>query len=211
MITVSGLTYQYTSSSNTLSFPDFSVEAGKSCLLLGESGSGKTTLLHLMGGLLKIQSGKITIKNTSLSDLPESAADKFRGRHIGFIFQKNHLLSSLTVKQNLIIAPFLSNLKQDESRIEEVLAQLGLWDKKQSRIHQLSQGQAQRVAIARAVINKPAIIFADEPTSALDDHNCERVISLLLNIAQQYQCTLIIATHDQRLKSIVSTHVLLNR
>jgi len=211
MVTVSGLTYHYTSSSNTLSFPDFSVQSGKTCLLLGESGSGKTTLLHLMGGLLKIQTGEVIVQNTPLSDLPESAADNFRGKHIGFIFQKNHLISALTVKQNLLIAPLLANLKQDENRIEEVLAQLGLWDKKHSKVHHLSQGQAQRVAIARAVINKPAIIFADEPTSALDDHNCERVISLLLNIARQYQCTLIIATHDQRLKSVVSTHVLLNQ
>jgi putative ABC transport system ATP-binding protein len=210
MVTVSGLTYQYTSSPNAISFPDFSVDAGKACLLLGDSGSGKTTLLHLMGGVLKIQEGRVQIKDTSLGELSESAADKFRGKHMGFIFQKNHLISSLTVKQNLLMAPFLADLKQDENRIEEVLAQLGLWDKKQAKIHHLSQGQAQRVAIARAVVNKPDIIFADEPTSALDDHNCERVIFLLLNIAQQYQCTLVIATHDQRLKSVISTQVLLN-
>lgn len=206
MVTVSGLTYSY-GSSKTLFFPDFSVDSGKACLLLGESGSGKTTLLHLMGGLLKIQEGHIAIHDTGLSQLSESQADRFRGKYMGFIFQKNHLISSLSVKKNLLLAPFLANVKQDENRVEEVLAQLGLWEEKNAAIHQLSQGQAQRVAIARAVLNKPAIIFADEPTSALDDVNCERVISLLLNVAKQNQCTLVVATHDQRLKSVIPKQV----
>jgi ABC-type lipoprotein export system ATPase subunit len=209
MVIVSSLAYQY-GSDKTLSFPDFSVEGGKTCLLSGNSGSGKTTLLHLMGGLLKIQQGYIQIRNTDLSALSETEADTFRGKYIGFIFQKNHLMASLSVKKNLLMAPFLANIKQDENRVEEVLAQLGLWEKKNAKVQQLSQGQAQRVAIARAVLNKPSIIFADEPTSALDDYNCERVSSLLLNVAQQNQCTLVVATHDQRLKSIIPKQVQLN-
>ena len=108
------------------------------------------------------------------------------------------------------MAPFLANLKQDEGRIDEVLKQLDLLEKRDSRINQLSQGQAQRVAIARAILNKPAVIFADEPTSALDDKNCERVISLLLTAAQQNQATLVVATHDQRLKSIIPSQFVLS-
>lgn len=206
MVVVSGLAYEY-KSSKMLFFPDFTVDAGKSCLLLGESGSGKTTLLHLIGGLLRIQYGKVEIQKANLAHFTEAESDSFRGRNIGFVFQKNHLISSLSVKQNLFMAPLLANLKQDESRVEEVLAQLGLWEKKNAKITQLSQGQAQRVAIARAILNKPSIILADEPTSALDDHNCERVISLLLNVAKQNQCTLVVATHDQRLKSIIPRQV----
>jgi ABC-type lipoprotein export system ATPase subunit len=103
-----------------------------------------------------------------------------------------------------LLAPFLAGLKQDTNRIDEVLEQLGIADKKHSKIQELSLGQAQRVAIARAVLNKPAIILADEPTSSLDDKNCERVSELLLTIAKQNQATLVIATHDQRLKSKIT-------
>lgn len=107
------------------------------------------------------------------------------------------------------MAPFLANLPQDDNRVEEVLTQLGLSSKKNAKAGRLSQGEAQRVAIARAVINRPAVIFADEPTSALDDENCERVISMLLRVSQQNQSTLVVATHDQRLKSVIPDHVLI--
>lgn len=206
MVSVSSLSYQY-ASGEALFFPDFEIGKGRSCLLLGNSGSGKTTLLHLMGGLLRIQKGRVQIDGLDLSKISDSQIDKIRGRHIGFIFQRNHLLSALSVKKNLLMAPFLAGVDQNEGRVEEVLAQLGLWDKKNAAVRELSQGQAQRVAIARAVLNKPALILADEPTSALDDFNCDRVIHMLLNISRQNNCTLLVATHDQRLKSVFTQHV----
>jgi len=107
------------------------------------------------------------------------------------------------------MAPFLAGLPQDAFQVQEALNELGIADKINTRVQQLSQGQAQRVAIARAILNKPDIIFADEPTSALDDKNCERVISLLQNVARQHQSTLIIATHDQRLRDKIPKQVLL--
>ena len=206
MIQVSGLLYGY-EASKKIQFPDFAVAKGDQCLLLGESGSGKTTLLHLCGGLLRSQQGSICMHQTDITKLSESAMDHFRGKHAGFIFQRNHLISALTVRKNLLMAPFLAGLRQQESRVEEVLKHLGLLEKKNARIQELSQGQAQRVAIARAVLNKPDIIFADEPTSALDDRNCDRVITLLQEAAQENQSTLIIATHDQRLKSRIKQQV----
>lgn len=206
MIVVSSLDHRY-DSDNALSFPDFQVGKGEACLLLGNSGSGKTTLLHLMGGLLRIQRGSVLVDGQDLSGLSEVEADCFRAKHMGFIFQRNHLISALTVKKNLLMAPYLANLKQDEKRVDEVLDQLGLAEKKHARIHRLSQGQAQRVAIARAILNKPAVIFADEPTSALDDRNCERVINLLLDVSVQNKCTLLVATHDQRLKSVIQKQI----
>jgi ABC-type lipoprotein export system ATPase subunit len=105
------------------------------------------------------------------------------------------------------MAPFLASMKQDENRVDEVLSELGLWKKNYARVQDLSQGQAQRVAIARAVLNRPAVLLADEPTSALDDYHCDRVIHLLLSVSEQNQCTLIVATHDQRLKSIFPRQV----
>jgi putative ABC transport system ATP-binding protein len=200
MIRTHSLSYRY-NSEKEIAFADLDIARGDQLLLLGESGCGKTTLLHLLGGLLKNQQGTIEVNGTLISTLRERELDRFRGKHYGFIFQRNHLLAALTVEQNLWMAPFLAGLNQDKARVEEVLEQLGIAEQKKKRIQELSLGQAQRVAIARAVLNKPSVILADEPTSALDDKNCDRVSELLVSVAQQNQATLIIATHDQRLKN----------
>jgi ABC-type lipoprotein export system ATPase subunit len=206
MIRIQDLIYSY-KTGNTLKFPDFSLPSAQPCLLLGESGSGKTTLLHLLSGLLRSQHGSIVVDGTDLTTLSEATLDRFRGRHAGFIFQKNHLINALTVKDNLLLAPFLAGKKQDLERIDSVLSQLGILNERDINVKNLSHGQAQRVAIARAIINKPTIIFADEPTSALDDSNCDKVINLLLDAAEQNKSTLIIATHDQRLKSKINHQI----
>ena len=200
MIKTHALSYSY-NAEKKIHFQDLKVDKGEQFLLLGESGSGKTTLLHLLGGLLKSQAGSIEVNGTEITKLSESGLDHFRGQHYGFIFQRNHLISALSVEKNLLMAPYLAGLPQDRHRVEEVLAQLGIADKKHAAIRELSLGQAQRVSIARAVLNKPTVILADEPTSALDDKNCDRVSDLLLEVTQQNQAALIIATHDQRLKS----------
>jgi ABC-type lipoprotein export system ATPase subunit len=206
MIEISRLSFQY-NKDGELIFPDFSVERGRHMLLLGESGSGKTTLLHILGGLLRNYRGSVRVDNTELSSLSEAQLDRFRGQHMGFIFQKNHLITALSVEQNLKLAPYLAGISLNASRIADVLATLGLADKRHSRVTELSHGQAQRVSIARAILNKPSIIFADEPTSALDDKNCGRVMELLMNAAAENNSTLIIATHDQRLKNMVARRV----
>jgi len=200
MIKTSSLSYSY-HAEKKIQFSDLAIQTGQQFLLLGESGSGKTTLLHLLGGLLKSQQGSIEVNGTTITTLSESALDRFRGQHYGFIFQRNHLISALSVEKNLLMAPFLAGLKQDKERVAEVLDQLGIGEKRHAAIRELSLGQAQRVAIARAILNKPSVILADEPTSALDDKNCDRVSDLLLSVADQNKATLIIATHDQRLKN----------
>jgi ABC-type lipoprotein export system ATPase subunit len=208
MIAIQNLSYQYTHG-KAMFFPDFELSQGAHCLLLGESGSGKTTLLHLLGGLLKVQKGSVVISSTILNELSGSALDHFRGRHIGFVFQKNHLISSLSVRKNLLLSPWLGGLPQDASQVEKILSQLGIADTISAKITQLSQGQLQRVAIARAVLNNPSVIFADEPTSALDDKNCERVIQLLTDVANENNITLVVATHDQRLKTKIRHQIVL--
>jgi ABC-type lipoprotein export system ATPase subunit len=206
MIRTQNLSYTY-KSSKALRFPDFNLPAGQPCLLLGESGSGKTTLLHLLSGVLRSQRGDIIVNGTDVSKLKEADLDRFRGQFAGFVFQKNHLINALTVKQNLLMVPFLARTEQDTDRVEQVLQQLGILEVKNANIKNISQGQAQRVAIARAIINKPMVIFADEPTSALDDRNCDKVIELLLDAAHQNNSTLVIATHDQRLKSKINYQI----
>lgn len=208
MIAISNLKFSYTSD-RSISFPDFTLNKGEHCLLLGESGSGKTTLLHLMGGLLRGYSGTLKLAETELSSLSESRLDKFRGKNIGFIFQKNHLINALSVEKNVIMSSYLAGIKVDHAHAKEVLAELGLGEKTGSSVKEISQGQAQRVAIARAVMNHPAVILADEPTSALDDRNCERVINLLLDVATRNGSTLVVATHDQRLKDKIKNHIII--
>ncbi|MBS1543076.1 MAG: ABC transporter ATP-binding protein [Bacteroidetes bacterium] len=199
MIRIEALRYRYPGQ-REIAFADFSLSEGEPWLLLGQSGSGKTTLLHLIGGLLRSQQGQIIIKDTNISGLSEAALDRFRGQHIGFVFQRNHLISALSVRQNLLLAPYLAGVRQDAGRVEAVLEQLGISDKADVNVRELSYGQAQRVAIARALLNRPTVILADEPTSALDDNNCDKVIDLLLDASRLNNTTLVVATHDHRLK-----------
>ena len=208
MVAVSKLSFSYTPD-RSISFPDFALAKGEHCLLLGESGSGKTTLLHLLGGLLRGYNGSLQVESTELASLSESALDKFRGKNIGFVFQKNHLISALSVEKNVIMSPYLAGINIDKAHAHEVLTSLGLASKIKSSVKEISQGQAQRVAIARAVMNHPAVILADEPTSALDDKNCALVSNLLLDVANRNNATLVVATHDQRLKDKIKNQIVL--
>lgn len=206
MVTVSNCSYLFQGSSE-LRFPDVAVARGRHALLLGQSGSGKTTLLHLIGGLRRNYHGSVIVGDTELSSLRGAALDRFRGKNIGFIFQRNHLIQSLTVEDNLRLAPYLAGQAPDGQRILEVLERLQLTAHRNKHIRQLSQGQAQRVAIARAVLNRPLVILADEPTSALDDGNCMRVTELLLDVASENHASLVIATHDKRLMDRFATQI----
>lgn len=204
MISIKSLTFSY-GDQTPLGFPDFSITKGESALLLGESGCGKTTLLHLLGGLLEPYQGEIKIDGHELSQWQGAQRDAFRGKNIGYVFQRNHLIGSLTVKQNLLLAPYLIGQHQSISDVLSLLDRFGIATQANKKISALSAGQRQRVAIARAVLNKPKVLLADEPTSALDDKHCETVIDLLQQLAVEHSTTLIIATHDQRLKSKIKT------
>jgi putative ABC transport system ATP-binding protein len=205
MIIASNLSYTYTK--QELTFPNFEIKRGEHTLLLGESGSGKTTLLHLLGGLLRNYNGSINFNSTELNSLSESELDTFRGKNIGFIFQKDHLINALTVEKNILLASYLANGPLNHARLYSILDELSIAEKRFSKVSELSHGQAQRVAIGRALINHPPVVFADEPTSALDDATCDRVISMLLQIASHNQATLVVATHDQRLKGKIERQI----
>ena len=183
-----------------LSLPHFLADRGSHALVLGLSGSGKSTLLHIMGGLLRPTKGSVTVSDVELTSMSGHQLDRFRGQYIGIVFQQMHLLASLTVEENIRLASYLAGKAQDKKRIREVLADLDLTEKADAYPKTLSQGQKQRVCIARAVINKPDLILADEPTSSLDDVRCTNVLELLIKQADSYGATLVIATHDQRIK-----------
>ena len=199
MLQTNQLQFSYTGA-QTLTFPDFTCQKGEQWLLLGQSGSGKTTLLHLLGGLLSPTKGDVKVGDTALKTLSTTALDKFRGKHIGIIFQKAHFVRSLTVQENLVLAQQLAGVTIDKTRIADLLNRLNVGHKLHAKTNELSQGEQQRVAIARAIVNQPAVILADEPTSALDDENCEEVIQLLEEQAAAVGATLLVVTHDGRLK-----------
>lgn len=189
----------------TLAFPDINLKKGESILVLGKSGSGKTTLLNLLAGLLSPEKGTISLAGTKLSELKGQKLDFFRGKEIGIVFQKPHLLSALTVRENLELTHFFS--KKKGQNLDKLLAELGLAAKAKSSVLTLSEGEAQRVSIARALANEPKLILADEPTSSLDDENAANVIELLKSQAAKIGAALVIVTHDQRVKSQIPNFV----
>ena len=197
MLETKNLRFKYHDDSE-LSFPDIKTSK-ENLLILGASGVGKTTFLHLLSGLLKPLEGEIDLIGTAISKLTKSEMDRFRGKNIGIVFQKPHFINSLTVKENLQLAQYISK-KIDKTRINSLLESLGIEDKANKKTLSLSQGEKQRVAIALAIVNSPKLILADEPTSSLDDLNCDKVINLLKDQAAKYKAKLIIITHDYRLK-----------
>lgn len=209
MLQTNQLQFSYTGA-QTMTFPDFTCKKGEQWLLLGQSGSGKTTLLHLLGGLLSPTKGEVKVGETSLKSMSTAALDKFRGKHIGIIFQKAHFVRSLTVQENLILAQQLAGVTIDKTRISDLLNRLNVGHKLHAMTNELSQGEQQRVAIARAIVNQPDVILADEPTSALDDENCEEVIQLLEEQAAAVGATLLVVTHDGRLKERFEKQIVIN-
>jgi len=199
MVKINELTYNY-SSGVQLNFPDFNLEKGEQALILGQSGCGKTTLLHLLSGLLKPTTGKVVVENENISLLSGAPLDKFRGASIGVVFQIPHFIEALTVKENLTLTQSLAGKSKDVERIKSLLLDLGIESKLNSKMNALSVGEKQRVSIARALVNSPALILADEPTSALDDENCDAVLKLVREQAKKQNSTLLIVTHDNRLK-----------
>jgi len=199
MIKSTGLTFQYYPTTK-FRFPDIECQFGEHLLLLGESGKGKTTLLHLLAGMLQPSAGNIFIGDIETSALSGAEQDKFRGKNIGIVFQTPHFVESLSVEDNLILPQFLTGNTINRKKAREVMDRLRLGNMMHKKPSTLSAGEQQRVAIGRAIMNEPVIILADEPTSALDDHNAEEVIKLLEEQAKSANASLLIVTHDKRLK-----------
>ncbi|KGE15770.1 ABC transporter ATP-binding protein [Sphingobacterium deserti] len=193
------LSYKYPQGAK-LDFPDIHILKNQHSLLLGDSGKGKTTLLHLLSGLSKPTQGEVQLMGKNLYSLSGSSLDSYRAKNLGFIFQEAHLLKNLSVAENIKLAQSLAKVPVDEHAVMHMLSELQLADKANALPHQLSRGQKQRVAIARALINRPGLLLADEPTASLDDTNTALVLKLLFDTAEKHGATLLIATHDKRIK-----------
>jgi putative ABC transport system ATP-binding protein len=211
MIRIERLRFGYRNGDDVLRLDEFVLEPQSDVLVVGPSGCGKTTLLHLIAGLLLPGSGRVIVDGQDLSELSPPARDRFRGQHIGIVLQQFHLLPTLTTIQNLLVAQTIAGLRADRTAAHSMLNALGVDERVHAYPHELSVGQQQRVAIARALVNRPKLLLADEPTSNLDDEACASVADLLLGTAQGQGVSLLIATHDSRLKSRIARQLALPR
>jgi len=209
MIKTQNITFSY-SATQKFHFPDIDCSNGQTLLVTGNSGTGKTTLLHLLGGLLQPTSGNITINNQDILQLNAAKLDAFRGQSIGMILQKSFFIEALSVLDNVVLASWIAKKSKTKEKALSILDNLGLKDHVHKLPSQLSIGQQQRVNIARALINNPSVILADEPTSSLDDENALIVARLLSDLAKEYKSSLIIVTHDQRLKTLFNHQITLS-
>lgn len=187
--------------------PSLDVAPGEAALLLGPSGSGKTTLLLAIAGMAQLMSGSVTVDGEALGTMPATVRDRYRGRHIGLVFQDFHLIGGLSALDNILLAPFASGAVQQRDVARTLLGSLGLAHRADARARTLSRGEAQRVAIARAVLQAPRLLLADEPTASLDDVAAATVLELLMAAARDTGAALVIATHDSRLKAVVPHQV----
>lgn len=177
----------------------FSVEKGEFVAIIGPSGSGKSTLLHILGGVDVPTKGSVVINQTDISNLDETALAIFRRRQIGLIYQFYNLIPILTVQENLTLPLLLDGRKPDEKQISTLVKRLGLENRLDHLPNQLSGGQQQRVSIGRALVNNPALMLADEPTGNLDSENSKEIISLLRQFNKDFNQTVIIVTHDEKI------------
>lgn len=180
---------------------DFSVQEGEQIALTGPSGCGKSTLLNLISGILRPDSGAVTVAGQRVDGMAIGRLDHFRGTNIGYVFQDFNLVPALTSLENVMLGLRFGRTVpriQWYARAREMLDRVSLGHLRNSRPDQLSMGERQRVAIARALVNHPPIVLADEPTGSLDPATGSQVFQVLLEICREGTHTLLVVTHDEQ-------------
>ena len=180
---------------------DLQVEAGEMVAIVGASGVGKSTLLHVLGGLDRVDQGRIAIDGRELTTMPDAEIVAFRNRNVGFVFQFHHLLPEFNALENAEMPMRIARMAMADARprAEELLTRVGLGERLTHRPGTLSGGEQQRVAVARALVMRPSLLLADEPTGDLDEHTADSLHALLREMHQVYGLTSVIATHNPRL------------
>lgn len=175
----------------------FSIEDGEFVAIMGPSGAGKSTLLHIISGLLKPDEGNVIVDETNLYALNDNELAEFRANKIGIIFQNYNIIEELSVVENLKLPLMIAKREIEMDKIENILSEVGLLEKKDKMCGLLSGGERQRVAIARAMCMNPQILFADEPTGNLDSRNHVNIMNLLKKMNKERKTTIIMVTHNE--------------
>jgi putative ABC transport system ATP-binding protein len=188
---------------------DLELEAGESLALLGASGNGKSTLLQIAAGLESPDTGEVHILGRPVSRMSERELAMLRRRHLGFVFQQFNLLPGLNVSDNLLFQRRLNHLPPDDPWIDEISSVLDLGPLLQRPVEVLSSGQQQRVAIARALAHRPRVLFADEPTGNLHDSLSRQVMTLMVKLVTESNCSLLLVTHNREMASFTDRQLVL--
>jgi putative ABC transport system ATP-binding protein len=178
------------------------VAEGELTAVMGPSGSGKSTLMHLLAGLDRPTTGEVWIDGSPIATLGDTELTQLRRRHIGFVFQFFNLLPMLTAEENIRLPLELAGHTPENAWVEQLIAEVGLGDRRTHRPSELSGGQQQRVAIARALVSKPTVVFADEPTGNLDSTTSGEILELLRDSVSTYGQTTVMVTHDAHAAAI---------
>ena len=211
-VQLSNIVFSYDKQTNpakTFHCDHWQLSRGAQIFLYGDSGSGKSTFLNLLSGVLTPQQGSISLLGTDIAKLSLGKRDAFRAKNLGIVFQQFNLIPYLSVLQNVqLAAHFAKTGANVKDSVDEMVDFLKLpQDVIAQPVNSLSVGQQQRVAIMRAFANQPKIMLIDEPTSALDASARDGFMTLLLNLCERYQSTLIFVSHDPALRSHFSQHV----
>lgn len=188
-----------TNSEPVLDSVDIDLYQGDFTVIMGSSGAGKSTLLYALSGMDSLSGGKVLYRGKEISDLSEARMASLRAKDFGFVFQQTHLVSNLTLLENVAVAGYLGGgrNKAVRERAAELLQKMHVEDAVNRFPSQVSGGEAQRAALARAVINEPGLLFADEPTGALNRHHTDEVMDLLTGLNESGQSILMV-THEVR-------------
>ena len=180
---------------------NLTVKKGRKIVIVGESGSGKSTLLNIIGGIDKFESGSVIAGKWDVGNLNEKQISQYRSLFLGLIFQFHYLLKDFSALENVYMPALIAGVPKKTAiqKAEQLLEDVGVYDRKNHLPGQLSGGERQRVAVARSLINNPSLILADEPTGNLDPANAEKIGNLLFSMVEKYQKTLILVTHDLNL------------
>ena len=179
-----------------LDVPRLEVAAGEQVVIRGRSGGGKSTLLNIIAGLATADSGRVVINGTDVTRLPESARDRFRARHIGFVFQTFNLLDGFSALENVLLGMTFTGQPKDVRRATELLERVGLGHRLTHKPAALSVGEQQRVAVARALVNRPVLLLADEPTANIDPGHQQQVVDLLRQVCRDENVAMLLVTHS---------------
>jgi putative ABC transport system ATP-binding protein len=182
-----------------LDIGEFRIGSAEQVLLMGRSGSGKTTLLQVIAGLMRPDTGTVEVAGQDIAKFSEPARDRFRAKHLGYVFQTFNLLPGFSALENVMLAMSFGGTRPDATRARMLLGRVGLDKRSRHKPSMLSVGEQQRVAVARALANRPALLLADEPTASVDARHQQQIVDLVRETCREENVSLLMVTHSDEI------------